>query len=214
MTAFEELIQSTLNKYSKLQVCETGIKQAYEQLHSCFSNGHKLLVCGNGGSASDAEHIVTELVNRFAFKRELDTKTIDRLIKAGLSEDLAGVLQPGLKALSLGSNTALNTAIANDLGYPLVYAQQVLAYGEPGDILLAISTSGNSHNVLNAIKVAKAKDMGTIGLTGSGDGELDKLVNLVIKVDSSLTSEIQELHLPVYHLLCKMLELSFFKKSD
>jgi len=208
----DKLLQETLARHPQLDSAVPAIQAAYELLHQCFSASKKLLVGGNGGSAADAEHIVAELMNRFAFHRQLSEQVKNRLTEAGLSEDLTANLQPSLRAISLGSQTALTTAIANDLGYPLVYAQQVLGYGDEGDVLLAISTSGNSANVVNAAKVAKAQGLRVIALTGSHAGDLGELADLVIAVDSSVTSEIQELHLPVYHLLCKMLELAFFSK--
>ncbi len=210
---YEEIVEDTLATHPRLLSSKTTIVAAYKQLHSCFSTGNKLMVCGNGGSAADAEHIVTELVNRFAFKRQLSEKDRNSLLIAGLSESLANRLQPGLNAISLGSNSALNSAIANDLGYPLVYAQQVMSYGKSGDVLFAISTSGNSENVINAIKVAKAQGIYTIGLTGNTNNAMVEIVDLAIQVDSAVTADIQELHLPVYHLLCRLLEQDFFERA-
>ena len=211
---YEILVDNAMAAHPRLLSVRSAIVTAYVQLQSCFGAGNKLMVCGNGGSAADAEHMVTELVNRFAFKRQLPKKDKDSLMKAGLTEDFADKLQPGLNAIALGSNSALNSAIANDLGYPLVYAQQVLSYGRVGDTLFAISTSGNSENVINAIKVAKARGIYTIGLTGNTKSSLAGLVDLAIQVDSSVTADIQELHLPVYHLLCRMLEQSFFEEAN
>ena len=178
----------------------------------CFENRHKLLICGNGGSASDSEHIVGELMKSFAYHRTLSDDIKTKLIAAFADKGayLAEKLQPALPAISLTCHSALNTAFANDVDPNLVFAQQVMGYGAKGDVLLGISTSGNAENVINAMVTARALGLRTIGLTGKSGGKLKEYCEVAIRVDGSETAEIQELHLPVYHALCKMLELKFF----
>lgn len=209
----KDFIDETVSRYPLLANARNDIMNAFELLKLTFLSSHKLLVCGNGGSAADCEHIVAELMNRFAFKRVLADSTRDTLKAQAGDSAIETLLQPSLRAISLTSQTALTTAIANDLGAELVFAQQVLGYGDENDVLLAISTSGNSPNVINAIRTAKALKMKTIILTGNKLGPMDSMADVLIKVEASITSEIQELHLPVYHTLCRMLEETFFDKE-
>lgn len=212
---YEEHLAETLSRYPSLEQSKTDILSAFHALKSSFQNGRKLLVCGNGGSAADSDHIVGELMNRFAFERALPKHLKEALSsgEAALSDAVIQKLQPSLRAISLCSQPALATAISNDLGYDLVYAQQVLGYGDDGDVLLAISTSGNSDNVVCAVKVAKAKGLKTIALTGSDGGSLKALCDISICVPRESTAQIQELHMPVYHTLCRMLEADFFSSK-
>jgi len=207
----EDLLTEMLSRYPLLEESKTDVLSAFGTLKSAFQDGNKLLVCGNGGSAADSDHIVGELMNRFAFDRALPAIMKETLSTgSGLSDSDIQKLQPSLRAISLCGQPALATAISNDLGYDMVYAQQVLGYGDKGDVLLAISTSGNSNNVTNAVKVAKALGMKVIALTGNDRGALKDLCDNTICVPGNNTAEIQELHLPVYHALCKMLEEEFF----
>ncbi len=209
----KDIFDETVARHPLLAKAGDDIFSAFELLKRTFLNSNKLLVCGNGGSAADSEHIVAELMNRFAFKRALPESTKMTLRVQSGSSKIEEKLQPSLRAISLTSQTALTTAIANDLGAELIFAQQVMGYGDAGDVLLAISTSGNSENVINAIRTAKALNMKTIVLTGSEGGLMESMADVTIKVDASITSEIQELHLPVYHTLCRMLEETFFEKA-
>lgn len=203
-----------LEKHHQLKVNEGTIIEAFEQISDTFAAGGKLLVCGNGGSAADADHIVGELMKGFLSKRTLDVDTASRITQIDTSGELVEKLQMALPAINLAAHNSLVTAICNDTSSDLIYAQQVLGYGKKGDILLGISTSGNSANIINAGIVAKALSMKTIGLTGANRGKMDDLFGLVIKVPESATANIQELHLPIYHTLCAMLEEEFFGKDD
>lgn len=208
----EHILQNTLNRYPLLYSAEKNIKNAYVVLATCYINSRKLLICGNGGSAADAEHIVGELMKSFAYPRKLSNDVKEKLMT--VSEDagayLGQKLQPALRAIALTSHPALSTAFANDVDPSLVFAQQVLGYGDKNDVLLGISTSGNSANVVHAAITAKALGLKVIGLTGKTGGQLKDYCDVAICVDQTDTAEIQELHLPVYHTLCKMLELEFF----
>lgn len=200
-------------RYPVLSSAKEEILIAFELLCNCYENKGKLLICGNGGSASDAEHIVGELMKNFSKDRNLDAKIKTDLIAVSyeLGCQLANALQPALPAIALTSHTALNTAFMNDVNPELIFAQQVLGYGNPGDILLGISTSGNAKNVLYAFVTARALGMKTLGLTGKTGGRFNEYCDIVIHVPASVTHEIQELHLPVYHALCQMLEEYFWK---
>ena len=207
MKALENLTE----RYPVLSVCENEIKKLTEALINCYKNGGKLLVCGNGGSAADAEHIVGELMKGFCSKRPLCDKEKAELEKYG--EDgalLAQKLQSALPAISLYNETALITAYANDAEPSLIYAQQVYALGKPGDVLLCISTSGNSENVCYAVTAAKAKEMTVAALTGKSGGKLKNICDICIAVPETETYKVQELHLPVYHAVCLCLEEEFF----
>ena len=209
-------IDLLIERYPVLKGCEESIIKAYDILEECFSTGHKLLIAGNGGSNADAEHIVGELMKSFKLPRKCSKEFADKLkaVDPVRGKELAEKLQGGLPAIALGGHQCLNTAFINDVpdsGF-LAFAQQVYGYGKVGDVLLCISTSGNSKNVLNAAVVAKAGGLQVIGLTGINGGELAKVSSVTIRVQSNETYMIQELHLPVYHCLCLMLEDRFFTK--
>ena len=174
------------------------------------------MVCGNGGGASDALHMVGELMKSFMLPRSPDGVLRARLKAAGGAdgEYLSTHLQMALPAISLGNETALQTAYGNDVAPDLIYAQQVLGYGRAGDSLIAISTSGNSANVVHAVQVAKAVGLHTIGMTGSAGGRLKELCDVCICVPETETFMVQELHLPVYHTLCLMLEAHYFGETS
>lgn len=205
-------IDHLIDRYPKLIVCREVIISAYEILEKAYSSGRKLLVSGNGGSASDSEHIVGELMKEFKLKRRVfgeqaaALKKIDPEMGATLAEGLQGALP----AISLTGHSSLTTAFMNDAMPELVFAQQVNGYGKPGDVYLGISTSGNSKNVLYAAVNAKAKGLHVIGLTGARENKLMKYADVCIRVPETETYKIQELHLPVYHCLCLMLEDKFF----
>ncbi len=209
MDIFEELV----DKYPSLSACIDSVRSAGEVLLKVFHGGGKLLVCGNGGSGADSEHIVGELMKEFYIRRplkEAEQAALKKVDPAG--EKLAKCLQGALPAITLTSNIALSTAYANDAEPELVFAQQVWGYGNPGDVLLAISTSGSSKNVYDAMVAAKAKGMRVIGLTGARQGTMEKLCDVCIRAPSTVTYEIQEYHLPIYHALCRYVEAENFGK--
>ena len=191
---------------------EGEIKRAYHVLEECFSHDGKLLIAGNGGSAADSEHIAGELMKRFRKPRPVTEEFARRMkeIDANRGEKLAKNLERGLMAIPLVAHEALSTAYINDVDGLGVFAQQLLGFGRKGDVFLGISTSGNSQNVMSAVVVAKALGITVIGLTGADGGELAKVSDVAIKVPETETYMIQELHLPVYHCLCLMLEDHFF----
>lgn len=199
-----DYLNNLIERYPVLKVCKDDINNAYDLLKEMYNNRGKALICGNGGSAADSDHIVGELMKGFYKKRPISGE-----LKAKLGE-LSDKLQMPLRAISLTNHIALSTAFMNDVAPEMIYAQQVLGYGDMGDCLIAISTSGNSKNVVNAIKAAKALGLNTIGLTGELGGELSVLSDVCIKVPAKLTANVQELHLPVYHTICAMLEDYFF----
>ena len=204
--------EELFTRYEALKVCESDLWAAYEMLVRCFESGGKLLICGSGGSASDALHITGELMKSFITKRGIGTSVAEEL-KKRFPEDaeyLVGSLQGALPTVALVENSALATAVQNDISGELITAQQVLGLGKSGDVLLAISTSGNSRSGSLAVEVAAAKGMSTIGLTGANGGKYKELCNCTIRVPETETFKVQELHLPVYHALCRMLEIRFF----
>lgn len=207
-------VDKLIERYPVLSVCKEDIINAYNVLEECYATGHKLLIAGNGGSCADSEHIVGELMKGFKLPRKCSDEFAAKLkaIDGVRGAELAERLQGGLPAIALDGHQGLNTAYINDVqnGGLLMYAQQVNGYGQVGDVLLGISTSGNSKNVMFATVVAKAKGLKIIGLTGAKGGELANAADVVIKVPETETYMIQELHLPVYHCLCLMLEERFF----
>lgn len=208
----ETHVNHLIDRYPKLIVCHDDIMAAYELLEAAYSNGRKLLVCGNGGSASDSEHIVGELMKEFKLKRKVysDQAAALKEIDSELGQILADNLQGALPAICLTGHSSLTTAFMNDANADLVFAQQVNGYGKPEDVFLGISTSGNSKNVLYAAVNAKAKGLKVIGLTGGKESKLMKYADVCIRVPETETYKIQEFHLPVYHCLCLMLEDHFF----
>lgn len=207
-----EILNRLLQRYPILERNREEIYQAYKLLEECYIKGNKLLVAGNGGSAADAEHIVGELMKGFIKKRPLGSDLKKRLIELDkeMGEVLAEKLEGTLPALSLNMNIGLNTAFLNDVDGLLILAQEVYGYGNAGDVFLGISTSGNSVNVNYAAVIAKAKGLKTIALTGKDGGKLKDKVDVAIIVKEMETYKIQELHLPIYHALCEMLEERFF----
>ena len=199
-------------RYPHLECCKGNIIIAFEFIRDCYKNGGKLLVCGNGGSAADAEHIVGELMKGFKKARHLASIEVEKLVEIDslMGRTLADNLQGALPAIALDGHPALTTAYMNDCEPIICFAQQVYGYGCKKDVLCAISTSGNSRNVLYAVVAAKAKGMVVIGLTGENDSKLSAMSDVCIRVPSTETYQIQELHLPIYHCLCLMLEDYFF----
>jgi D-sedoheptulose 7-phosphate isomerase len=207
-----DYLQQLTERYPQLDTIKGDITVAFEIIAQTFSKGGKLLIAGNGGSASDAEHIVGELMKSFVKKRNLHDSFIADIKKvdSGIADYLIPRLQSGLPAISLSGHNSLNTACINDIGGDITFAQQVYGYGAEGDAFLGISTSGNSKNVSYAAAVAKAKKMKVIALSGGNGGELKNIADVSVIVPETETYKIQELHLPVYHCLCLMLEDRFF----
>lgn len=205
-------IKELIKRYPQLSAIENEISKASECLINCFKGGGKLLVCGNGGSSSDSDHIVGELLKGFEQKRPVTEIMKNELIEFGRERGayLSEKLQQGLPAISLSAHTALITAVANDTDPDLIFAQQVAGYGNKGDVLIGISTSGNSQNVIDAIITAKAKGMAVIGFTGENGGKMRSFCDILINVPGTRTAFIQELHLPVFHAICLTVEDAFF----
>jgi D-sedoheptulose 7-phosphate isomerase len=205
-------LSSLLERYPTLQACEPELRATFDLLTAAFRNGNKLLVCGNGGSAADSEHIVAELMKGFLKRRPISAADTAKLERAAgpAGKEIASRLQGTLAAISLPSQISLLTATANDGNFDMVFAQQVYGLGKSGDVLLAISTSGKSANICNAVITAKAFGLKSIVLTGRSGGDLAPLADIAIKVPSDHVAEIQELHLPVYHWLSTELEAVFF----
>lgn len=209
-------LEELISRYPELLPVENGVHKAAECLIRCYQQGRKVLVCGNGGSCSDSDHIIGELMKGFEHKRPLEESLKKQL--SAISEErgiyLAGKLQQGLPAISLTAHNALITAIANDIDADLVFAQQIIGYGHTGDVLIGISSSGNSQNVVDAIITAKAKGMIVIGLTGETGGKMKSFCDILINVTGRRTAFVQELHLPVYHTLCLIVENFFFGNQN
>lgn len=200
-------------RYPVLKQVEGDIRALYETVRESYENGGKLLIAGNGGSCADSEHIVGELMKGFVKKRSVPEEMAQSLkaVDPERGEKLAASLQQGLAAIALTGHTALSTAFLNDVDGEVIYAQQVYGYGKPGDVLLGITTSGNSENIMYAAVAAKAKGMKVVGLTGRDGGKLKGICDAAVVVPETETFKIQELHLPVYHALCLMLEEHFFR---
>lgn len=206
------MLNELIERYSCLDVCRDSLRAAADAMIHCYSQGGKVLTCGNGGSCADADHIVGELMKGFLKKRPLSEGQRQSMKERcpELSDQILVKLQCGLPALSLCSLTALNTAFCNDADPELIYAQAVLGLGIPGDILICMSTSGNAKNVFAAAQVAKSLGLTVIGLTGKNGGKLSQVADICIRVPETETYRIQELHLPVYHYLCAAVEAHFF----
>lgn len=209
-------IEELIERYPKLETEKGNIVEAYKIIAECYQNKGKLLVAGNGGSAADAEHIVGELMKGFVEPRKLSNDFIERLVAADaeMGKELGDKLQGTLPAIALVGHVGLSTAYLNDVDPLLGFAQQLSGYGNAGDVFLAISTSGNSKNILYACTVAKAKGMKIVGLTGGTGGKLKDIADVTIIAPEKETYKIQEYHLPIYHWLCLALEDTFFVKSD
>lgn len=201
-----------IQNYPALRACEEDILDTAQRMIDCFAGGGRLLVCGNGGSAADSLHLVGELMKGFVLPRTLSAEQQQKLRSTcpEMAEYCIKNLQQALPAVSLVSEVGLTTAYANDQAPDLSFAQQVLGQGRAGDLLIGISTSGNSANVLYAAGVARAFGLTVVGLTGEGGGKLAPLCDVCIRVPSRVTYQIQEYHLPVYHALCLAVEEEFF----
>lgn len=195
-------MEHLIKRYPALSACREDIKQAEKLLIDTYKHGGKVLVCGNGGSAADSEHIVGELMKGFLLKRPV--------ADARIAEALRGKLQGALPAISLVSQSAILSAYSNDVDPDMVYAQLVYGYANEGDLVIGLSTSGNSKNIVYAQMVAKAVGAKTLSLTGEKESRLSELSDVTIRVPETETYKVQELHLPVYHYLCAAVEKTFF----
>lgn len=208
----EKHVDFLLKRYPVLEGVRQPIIDAYGMMEACYLRGGKLLIAGNGGSAADSEHIAGELMKRFKTPRPVSAEYAKKLIDADPERGaaLARNLECSLMAIPLVAHEALTTAYINDVDALGVFAQQLFGYGREGDVFLGISTSGNSRNIMNATVVARASGISVIGLTGAGGGELAQVADVTVKVPETETYLIQELHLPIYHCWCLMLEDKFF----
>jgi len=205
-------LDTLCRRYPSLAGLKDSIAEASEMIIRCYSGGGKLLVCGNGGSSADAEHFSAELMKSFEKERPLDQSLKDRLCEISPSRGrfLGGKLNHALPAIPLPSNTALSTAICNDTGSSVVFAQQVIGYGNEGDILVGLSTSGNSVNVIDACITARALNMNVIGFTGKTGGKMKQYCDILISVPETRTAWVQELCLPALHTVCLIVEDYFY----
>jgi D-sedoheptulose 7-phosphate isomerase len=196
------MLTELLNRYPQLIVCKDDILRAREAIIRCYEKKGKLLLCGNGGSSADCDHIVGELMKGFLLKRRVDNEKIP--------EDIRKHLQASLPAISLSAHTSAMSAFINDVEPSMVYAQMLYGYARTDDLFIGISTSGNSKNVVNAAIVAKSLEITTVALTGANNSRLSEICDVTIRVPEAETYKIQELHLPVYHYLCASVEEYFF----
>lgn len=211
MDRCDELFTDLIKRYPILSSVSDSILKAFELLCSSVKAGGKILVCGNGGSAADSEHIVGELMKGFLQKRPLRESDATLFKNMPNAEYLINNLQGAIPAISLVSQSALMTAFANDVAADMVFAQQVYVYSKnSSDILIALSTSGNSKNIVNAAAVSKAIGINSICICGSEKGKLNDICSVTINIPERETYKVQELTLPIYHTLCAMLEYKFF----
>jgi D-sedoheptulose 7-phosphate isomerase len=208
----EKIMIELIRRHPLLEETREDILEAARAIVTCFRNDGKLLICGNGGSCADADHMVGELMKSFEKKRPLPEGLKKHLqsVDEELGNHMADHLQDAVPAISLCAHTSLITAISNDMEADLIFAQQVVGLGNEGDVLLAITTSGNSQNVVNAAVTARAKGLTVIGLTGQSGGRLKSYCDICLTVPALTTPEVQELHLPVYHTLCQLIEENLF----
>lgn len=195
-------MENLLNRYPSLENCKTDIEKAFNLILDTYKKGGKVIVCGNGGSAADSEHIVGELMKGFMLKRPVTDKRIPEYLRKGL--------QGSLPAISLPSQSAILSAFINDVEPEMMYAQLVFGYAKENDMVIGLSTSGNSKNIVNAIEVAKCIGVKTLSMTGKMESKLSELSDVTIRVPETETYKVQELHLPVYHYLCAAVEKSMF----
>lgn len=208
----ERHLNNLIERYPALMDCEDKIHTAYRTIRDGYKNGGKLLIAGNGGSAADAQHITGELMKAFICTRCMPDELKYRILSVNeeIGQELATGLECALPAIPLTSHEGLFTAYLNDRESKNIYAQQLYGYGRVGDVFWGISTSGNSENVIRAAIIAKAMDIKVVSLTGKNGGRLAEFEDIGIHVPETETYKIQELHLPVYHCICMMLEEYFF----
>ena len=205
MKTSKMIYEELLERYPELDACKEEIYIGYKLMRECYCSGGKVLACGNGGSAADADHIVGELMKGFLLGRKISTPAVNG------DDEILSHLQGAFPAVSLSAHSALLTAFSNDLEFGYAYAQQVYGLGKKGDVLIALSTSGNSESIVNAVRAASAKDIISIGITGAKASKLSKACTVCICLPETETFKIQEFTLPVYHCLCAMLEADFFE---
>lgn len=212
----DDILDDLINRYPKLRVLRSSIKEAYNLLVNTYKNGGKLIVAGNGGSAADAEHMVGELMKSFLLRRPVSSALKHRIsvIDKTRAFDMVDKLERPLPAISLNKETSLCSAYINDVGSENVFAQQILGLSSLPDTFIGISTSGNSENVIRAAIVAKAMNNKVLAMTGEDGGQLKQVADVLLNVPETETYKIQELHLPIYHCLCAMLEWNFFKSDN
>lgn len=206
------ILDNMIGKYPALSGLRDSISEATGIIIKCYTAGGKLLICGNGGSSSDSDHITGELMKSFERKRPLDDSFKKRLsdISSSRGQFLSEKLEHALPAISLSAHTALTTAISNDISSDIIFAQQIIGYGNEKDVLIAISTSGNSRNVIDACITAQAMNIKVIGITGKTGGAMKEYCDILINVPEDMTAAVQELQLPVYHTICRIVEQHFY----
>lgn len=207
-----EILDTLFECYPMLEGNKDEIRSACDMIIDCYKNKKKILVCGNGGSAADSEHIVGELMKGFNLKRPMPSELKERFKDFENGEHIADTLQMPLRAISLVSHTGLMTAFSNDCDADLIFAQQVLGFGDAKDVLIALSTSGNSKNVVYAAETAKALGLKVLSITGGKNSKLSEMSDVTVKLPKFTPFEVQELTLPVYHALCAAVEAKFFTK--
>ena len=208
----DKSIDQLCERYPALSDLRNNIAEAALIIIDCYTNGGKLLICGNGGSSADADHLAAELMKSFESVRPLDDSFKKRLkeISGTRGKYLALKLEHSLPAISLSSNTGLTTAILNDIDPSLVFAQQVMGYGNESDVLVGISTSGNSQNIVDACITAKSLNINVIGITGKTGGKMKQYCDVLVNVPETTTALVQELHLPILHTICRIVENHFY----
>lgn len=205
------ILETLFDSYPALCGCNADIESALDMIIDCYKNSKKILVCGNGGSAADSEHIVGELMKGFNLKRPVPDELKKKFEAVENGAHIAETLQMPLRAISLVSHTGLMSAFANDCDADLIFAQQVLGFGDEDDILIALSTSGNSKNVVYAAETAKVLGLKVLSITGGKESKLSAISDVTIKLTKYTPFEVQELTLPVYHALCAAAEAEFFE---
>jgi len=207
-------LERVFEHYPELEICKSEIVRAFQVMNQCHNNGGLIMTCGNGGSAQDAGHIVGELMKGFKLKRPINEEDSLKIKNQfpQFGDYLVNHLQGAIRSVSLVDQAGLSTAFINDISADMVYAQQVYGYGKPGDVLIGISTSGNSKNVVNACMIAKSLGITTIGFTGRYAGKMEGICDILIRVPADETYRVQEYHLPVYHALCAMVEAENWDK--
>lgn len=212
----KKYLSNLIQKYPEIEECTSDINLAIELMLGSINYNGKVLTCGNGGSASDADHIVGELMKGFMHPRNLESKEIESIMQLypETGNEIVKNLQKPIPAISLTSNMAFITAYSNDVNPEYIFAQQVYGLGNKGDVLLCLSTSGNSKNVINAAMMAKVKGVNIIGFTGKNGGILKEHADVLIKAPSLITPEIQEYHIAIYHAICAQIEEDIFYKNN
>jgi len=208
----DKILDQLCERYPSLSDLRDRIAEAAGMIIDCYTRGGKLLVCGNGGSSSDSDHFAAELMKSFESRRPLDESLKKRFteISGSRGKILAEKLEHSLPAISLPSNTALTTAISNDIDPSMIFAQQIIGFGNEGDVFIGISTSGNSQNVVDACITARTLNLNVIGITGITGGKVKQYCDLLINVPETRTAWVQELHLPVLHAICLIVEDHFY----